>query len=60
MAPRRVKKARQLKDLKVSEEKVKKVKGGFNPQPEPPGNVLNQSTSQTITPTTIANKSRLL
>jgi hypothetical protein len=26
-----------IKDLKVSEEKIKKVKGGFNPQPEPPG-----------------------
>ncbi len=27
----------KVKDLKVKEEKTKQVKGGFNPQPEPPG-----------------------
>jgi hypothetical protein len=30
-------KGTKVKDLKVKEEKAKQVKGGFNPQPEPPG-----------------------
>ena len=29
-------KGTKVKDLKVKEEKAKQVKGGFNPQPEPP------------------------
>ena len=43
MAPKKPSKTKNLvKDLSVSEEKTKKVKGGFNPQPEPPGIVLDQ------------------
>ena len=37
MARSKATKTKKLtKDLKVSEEKMKKVKGGLNPQPDPP------------------------
>ena len=44
MAPKKSSKTkRPLKDLSVKEEKARKVKAGFNPQPEPPGKFLVQS-----------------
>jgi len=31
------------KDKKISKEEMMKVIGGFNPQPEPPGKLINDS-----------------
>jgi hypothetical protein len=38
-------KGTKVKDLKVKEEKAKQVKGGFNPQPEPPGKWKQTNTN---------------